>query len=119
MNNQKTLLADFLDWKGTYRALPPIHRFIFLALIGIELDSYLMLLTDNLATEGSFGILEVTFRLTHIPLVAIAVDLLFTVGYLYLSFWFLKKGLENGDKFALILFGITLTSTTWIGLILN
>ena len=119
MKKKPGLLADFLDWEATYKGLPPIQRFLFFALIGLELDDSLTLLTGTPSTHGSYGTLDATYRLTHIPVVAIAVDLFFTIAYLYLSFWFLKKGLENWDKFALILFGVTLTSTTWISWILN
>jgi hypothetical protein len=119
MNKKKTLLADLLDWKGTYRMLPPIYRFFFFALMGLELVDSLSLLTGMPVTQGSYGTLDTTYRLTHNPVVAIVVDLLYTVAYLYLSFWFLKKGLENWDRFALILFGVTLTSTIWFDLILK
>ena len=116
MRNQQSLLADLLDWKGTYKALPPIYRFIFFALLGIELDGSLSLLGGNLDYQGSFGVLIATYRLCHVPAVAIGVDLVFTFAYLYLAFWFLKKGLENWDVLALVLFSITLTSPEWMGL---
>ena len=108
MAKQKSLVLDLLDWKQTYRALSSIQQFILIGLIGLQIDIYLDFLLRNSTPHGNYGVLEFMYQTTHNPILAIAVDLPFMLATLYLAFWFLKKGNENSDIWAILLFAVTL-----------
>jgi FtsH-binding integral membrane protein len=108
MEKQKSLVLDLLDWKQTYRALSTAQQFILIGLIGLQIDIYLDFLLRNSMPHGNYGVLEFVYQTTHNPILAIAVDVPFMLGTLYLAFWFLKKGNENSDIWAIFLFAVTL-----------
>jgi hypothetical protein len=108
MEKQKSLVLDLLNWKQTYQALSTIQQFILMGLIGLEIDIYLDFLLHNSMPHGNYGVLEFIYQTTHNPILAIAVDVPFMLGTMYLAFWFLKKGNENSDIWAILLFAVTL-----------
>jgi hypothetical protein len=108
MEKQKSLLLDLLDWKQTYRALSTAQQFIFIGIIGLQIDSYLDFLLHNSVPHGNYGVLEFVYQTTHNSILAIAMDIPFLLGTMYLAFWFLKKGNENSDIWAILLFLVTL-----------
>jgi FtsH-binding integral membrane protein len=108
MEKQKSLVLDLLNWKQTYQALSTSQQFILMGVIGLEIDSYLDFWLHNSMPHGNYGVLEFTYQTTHNPIIAIAADLPFMLGTLYLAFWFLKKGNENSDIWAILLFAVTL-----------
>ncbi|HEY9827522.1 MAG TPA: hypothetical protein V6D19_18950 [Stenomitos sp.] len=110
MKKQKSLLSDFLDWKQTYRSLSTIHRFILISVFGLQLDLYLDFWLGNAIPHGNYGILSFIYAATNNPWLATALDFPFGASSFYLAFWFLKKGTENSDIWAILLFAVTLAS---------
>ena len=117
MNQKKPLFADFLDWKATYKATPTFWKFLFFFRMGLVFWNFFDLFISNEVSKGTFGTLKIVYSLTQNKLLACGVELLFTFGFLYLSFWFLKQYKENKDEFALTLFGITISSPAWFYLV--
>jgi hypothetical protein len=111
MIRKKSLVSDLLDWKQTYRALYPIQQFLLIGLFALEAVSYTDLLAHNSVPPGNYGVLAFTYELSGNPMIAILVDAIFTTTYLYLSFWFLKKGNETMDFLAYLFFALTLMSS--------
>ena len=102
MKSKKSQISDFLDWKQTYQALSATHRFVLFGLLGLEVLSYADFLLMT-ASRSGFTLLASVFQVTHNPVLAILIDFPIRLVSLYLAFWFLKKGLENFDKFAIVL----------------
>ena len=110
MNRKKPLVAELLNVRQTYRGLSPLQRYFFIALFAVEADSYIEVLVHNSVPYGTYGVLQYIYHSTGNPLLAIGLDLIFTIAYLYLAFWFLKKGSDKMDFLAYLLFAVTLIS---------
>jgi hypothetical protein len=117
LQKQKSLLYDLLDVKSTLKSLSKINRLIIFFLVAIEFDSCLDLLLKNSIPDGTFGVLKTTYLVANNACIAIVLDVLFTFGYLYLAFWFYKKGQESMDLRAYLFFGAAFLSPDWIPLL--
>jgi hypothetical protein len=116
LKKDTSLIWDFLDVKSMFKSLSRTNWFIFLFLVAIEFDSYLDLLLKNSVPDGTFGVLKTTYLVANNAYFAVGLDMLFTFGYLYLAFWFYKKGQENKDLRAYLFFVAAFLSPDWIPL---
>jgi hypothetical protein len=114
MQRKKNLVLDFLDWKQNYRSLSTIQQFILIGLISLQMDSYLDFLLHNSIPHGNYGVLEFIYKVSNNQILAIAMDIPYMIGCVYLAFWFLIKGTKNANIWAIFLFAITLASPGFI-----